>query len=57
MQQPEVRPQMSTVDTIKSARTIAQRPVEPVCHDTDEEIVERLRTRFAILDDMTRAVK
>ena len=57
MQQPVVRPQMITVDTIKSARTIAQRPVEPVCHDTDEEIVERLRTRFAILDDMTRAVK
>jgi hypothetical protein len=33
--------------------------VEPtkVTNETDEEIVERLRSRFAILDDMTRAVK
>jgi len=35
--------------------------VEPVKKDlrneTDEEILERLRTRFGILDDMTRAVK
>lgn len=30
---------------------------EPVRTETDEEIIERLRTRFNILDDMTRAVK
>jgi replicative DNA helicase len=57
MQQTVARPQMITVDTIKTNRTIAQRPAEHVSHETDEEIVERLRTRFAILDDMTRAVK
>ena len=57
MQQPVAKPQMITIDTIKSNRTIAQRPVDPVSHETDEQIVERLRTRFAILDDMTRAVK
>ena len=26
-------------------------------HETDEQIIERMRERFAILDDMTRAVK
>lgn len=37
--------------------TIAQRVVEPVIHETDEQIVDRLRTRFTILEDMTKAVK
>lgn len=30
---------------------------EVVSNETDEEIIERLRTRFTILEDMTRAVK
>jgi len=36
-----------------SAKTIA----EPVSKETDAEIMERMRERFEILDDMTRAVK
>lgn len=32
-------------------------PREPVKPQTDEEIIARLRERFEILDDMTRAVK
>lgn len=32
-------------------------PDEVVAHETDEEIVERLRKRFEVLKDMTRAVK
>lgn len=31
--------------------------VEPVSKETDAEIMERMRERFEILDDMTRAVK
>ena len=57
MQQTVARPQMITVESIRTNRTIAQRPAEHVIHETDEEIVDRLRTRFTILDDMTRAVK
>jgi len=49
-----ITPKLITVDT--TPRT-AHRAAEPVSSETDEEIVERLRTRFAILDDMTRAVK
>jgi hypothetical protein len=36
-----------------TAKTIA----EPVSKETDAEIMERMRERFEILDDMTRAVK
>ena len=31
--------------------------VEPVSKESDAEIMERMRERFEILDDMTRAVK
>lgn len=32
-------------------------PVIDNSHETDEEIIERMRVRFSILDDMTKAVK
>lgn len=39
-------------------RTLAQEAVvKDLSHETDEQIIERMRTRFSILDDMTRAVK
>jgi predicted AAA+ superfamily ATPase len=39
-------------------KTLAQEPVKKdISHETDEEILDRLRDRFEILDDMTRAVK
>jgi hypothetical protein len=41
----------------EETKTLAQDPVEKVLTETDEEIIERLRARFEILDDMTRAVK
>ena len=37
--------------------SLEQAPVEKVLTETDAEIIERMRERFAILDDMTRAVK
>lgn len=37
--------------------SLEQAPVEKVLTETDEQIIERMRERFAILDDMTRAVK
>ena len=37
--------------------SVEQAPVEKVLTETDAEIIERMRDRFAILDDMTRAVK
>jgi hypothetical protein len=40
--------------TIKSLET---EPVRKVLTETDDEILDRLRDRFEILDDMTRAVK
>ena len=40
-----------------SVMSLAQEPVEKVLTETDEEILNRLRERFEILDDMTRAVK
>jgi predicted AAA+ superfamily ATPase len=40
-----------------SARTLAQDTVQKTLESTDQEIIERLRERFGILDDMTRAVK
>jgi hypothetical protein len=47
-------------DTKASKGRTASLEMEPVRKDTnesDEQIIERLRERFAILDDMTRAVK
>ncbi len=42
----------------QSNKTIPQRStVEPVSKESDAEIMERMRERFEILDDMTRAVK
>ena len=39
-------------------KTLAQEPVvKDLRNETDEEILNRLRDRFEILDDMTRAVK
>ena len=37
--------------------SLAQEPIVKVLTETDEEILTRLRDRFEILDDMTRAVK
>ena len=39
-----------------SSMSLEQAPVEKVLTETDEEILNRLRERFEILDDMTRAV-
>jgi predicted AAA+ superfamily ATPase len=38
-------------------KSLEVEPVSKVLTETDEEIIERLRARFEILDDMTRAVK
>ena len=39
-------------------KTLAQEPInKDISKETDEEILNRLRDRFEILDDMTRAVK
>jgi hypothetical protein len=50
------------LDTVKASKgstaSLEQTPVEKnLAGITDEEIMERLRMRFTILDDMTRAVK
>ncbi len=37
--------------------SLEQEPITKTTSETDAEIIERLRDRFAILDDMTRAVK
>ena len=37
--------------------SLAQEHANKVSNETDAEIIERLRSRFEILDDMTRAVK
>lgn len=49
---------ISTNDTVRNfgASTISQ-VIQPVSNETDEEIIERLRERFQILEDMTRAAK
>jgi len=48
-----------SLDTVKgSVATLAQDPVvKDLRNETDEDILTRLRERFEILDDMTRAVK
>jgi hypothetical protein len=38
-------------------QSLAQEPVQKVITESDDEIMARLRDRFTILDDMTRAVK
>lgn len=51
---------MSQIITIDSINGLRQRPVvqhEPVSSETDEQVLDRLRNRFTILDDMTEAVK
>ena len=40
-----------------SVKSLEQDEVKKVLTETDDEIIERLRQRFDILDDMTRAVK
>ncbi len=40
-----------------SIKDLAQIPVIKETNETDDQIIERLRQRFSILDDMTRAVK
>ena len=37
--------------------SLAQEPVKKTLKETDEQILARLRDRFEILDDMTKAVK
>lgn len=41
----------------EETKTLAQDAPEKITTETDAEIIERLRARFEILDDMTRAVK
>lgn len=43
--------------TATAARVQVMQPQVPVKVETDEEIIERMRYRFSVLDDMTRAVK
>ena len=45
------------LEDVTAKKTIAQAHVEAVSKESDAEIVERLRERFDILEDMTRAVK
>ena len=52
---------LSSIDNVKKSSKATVNSLEqtavPESKDTDEQIIERLRERFAILDDMTRAVK
>lgn len=51
---------LEMLETVKPSNTIAleEAHVESkVTNETDEEIIERMRVRFGILDDMTKAVK
>jgi len=45
------------LDTQTQVKSLEQKAIEKNLTETDEEIIERLRQRFDILDDMTRAVK
>lgn len=53
------KPTVYTIDMLQDTKTgpAAYTRKEPVSTETDAEIIERMRTRFSILDDMTRAVK
>jgi hypothetical protein len=44
-------------EQIKSVMSLETKTVEKETNETDAEIIERMRMRFSILDDMTRAVK
>ena len=50
---------LATMSNNKPEKTLslAQEHANKVLNETDEEIIERLRDRFEILDDMTRACK
>ena len=54
-------PKVMTLDSLKNAqvetKSLEQLAVEKNLTETDEEIMTRLKQRFDILDDMTRAVK
>ena len=57
-------PKMITMEMTTSKRSsaattmsLAQEPVKKVLQETDEQIKGRLRERFQVLEDMTRAVK
>lgn len=54
--QTTMQPRIITA-TASTPRATVQRVVEPVIHETDDEILERLDMRFTILEDMTKAVK
>jgi predicted AAA+ superfamily ATPase len=53
------KPKMITLEMLTAKPTREQLDVIPVAetNETDAEIIERMRLRFSILDDMTRAVK
>ena len=53
-------PKMINAQELMTKTTTASLELEPtrkVLNETDDEIIDRLRERFSILDDMTRAVK
>jgi hypothetical protein len=53
-------PKMINAQELMTKPTISSFELEPtrkVINETDDEIIDRLRERFSILDDMTRAVK
>ena len=43
--------------SVESESMLRDRAPEPKAEETDEEVIERMRKRFAILDDMTKATK
>ena len=53
----KVHTAISLAKASAESKSLAMEPVEKVLTETDEEILTRLRERFEILDDMTRAVK
>ena len=54
-------PKVMTLDSLKKqeaeTKTLAQEPIVKLLTETDDEIMQRLKQRFDILEDMTRAVK
>ena len=56
-----MQPKVMTLESLKKAqvetKSLEQLAVEKQLTETDEEIMDRLKQRFDILDDMTRAVK
>ena len=46
-----------SLDTMTSTKTLEQKAVEKNLTETDEQIKDRMRQRFDIADEMTRAVK